>query len=151
MILISFVLIGLLGFLRILIRRANYEEEIPQTAAGKIRRFVADAIGLISSDLREWVIGQDPETAFYRRLTEILEKQDHVRKPEQTHREFANEVSLEYEKHASGSLIANVVSEATEAFNRVRFGQIQLEEDEQQRIGRQLDDLDRLLSTNPAT
>jgi hypothetical protein len=131
--------------LRVLIVNAGYEEDQPDTAVGKIKRFFADAIGLISSDLREWVIGQDVDTAFYRRLTEILEGHDYVRSPEQTHREFASEVSLEYSSHPSSRLISSVLKDVTESFNRIRFGLHEIEDSERTEIGQRLDELDRVL------
>ncbi len=139
------IIAGIVAMLRILINNAGYEEDQPDTAVGKIKRFVADAFGLISSDLREWVIGQDAETAFYRRFTEILEGHDYVRTPEQTHREFAIEVSSNFSSHPSASLISGVLKEVTESFNRVRFGRHLLDEDERSNLKSQLDELDRAL------
>ena len=143
---VVFVILGcLFALLRMLIRSAGYEEEQPTTAVGKLRRFLADAIGLISTDLREWVIGQDPETAFYRRLTDILERHNFVRNLDQTHREFASSVSEELNDHDSSSMIGGILEECTEAFNRVRFGKKELGPDEQTRLANQLDELNRLL------
>ncbi len=139
------ILACIVGMLRVLIVNAGYEEDQPDTAVGKIKRFFADAIGLISSDLREWVIGQDVDTAFYRRLTEILEGHDYVRSPEQTHREFASEVSLEYSSHPSSRLISSVLKDVTESFNRIRFGLHEIEDSERTEIGQRLDELDRVL------
>jgi transglutaminase-like putative cysteine protease len=140
-VLITIVLFGLLGFLRALIRRANYEEEIPQTAAGKIRRFVADAIGLISSDLREWVIGHDSETAFYRRMVELLENADLERNPNQTHLEFAQLVSAHYADHPKAETIAETVVEVTRAFNAIRFGGRDAEEALRDSLNQRVDHL----------
>ena len=139
------ILAGIIGLLRVLIGNAGYEEEQPDTTVGKIRRFFADAIGLISSDLREWVIGYNSETAFYKRLTDILEAHDLVRRPDQTHREFARDVSSNFASHPSSKLISNALSDITEAFNRVRFGLQELDSDEQQNLDGQLNDLERAI------
>lgn len=137
----ALVLFSLFGFLRLLISRANYKDEVPQTAVGRIRRFVADAIGLISSDLREWVIGQDPETAFYRRMTDILETANLQRQPDQTHREFANQVAADLAIHPSSESISETVREVTEAFNATRFGGRKIDEAKRSSLSTRLDRL----------
>ena len=142
---VSLLVAGIIGLLRMLILKAGYEEELPETTVGKIRRFFADAIGLISSDLREWVIGQDSETAFYTRLTDILESHELVRESTQTHREFASEVASEYREHPSSSLISRVTTEVTEAFNRVRFGRQELSPDELRGLDSQLGEIEQAL------
>lgn len=143
------ILAGIIGMLRILILNAGYEEEQPDSTVGKIKRFFADAIGLISTDLREWVIGYDSETAFYKKLTDILEKQDLVREPVQTHLEFANEVSSKFNSHPSADLISTTMRDVTEAFNRVRFGLEDLEDSERESLDRQLIDLEVALKVRP--
>lgn len=143
------ILAGIIGMLRILILNAGYEEEQPDSTVGKIKRFFADAIGLISTDLREWVIGYDSETAFYKKLTDILEKQDLVREPVQTHLEFANEVSSKFTSHPSADLISTTMRNVTEAFNRVRFGLEDLEDSERESLDRQLIDLEVALKVRP--
>jgi transglutaminase-like putative cysteine protease len=139
------IVAGLLYMLRVLIIKAGYEEEQPDTTVGKIKRFFADAIGLISSDLREWVIGYDSETMFYRKLTDILESHEMTRKPNQTHLEFAGEVSSTFESHPSSKLISSIVADITKAFNRVRFGLQELELEEQTLIDGKLKELESLL------
>ena len=136
------ILAGLIGMLRMLILNAGYEEDQPDTAVGKIRRFFADAIGLISADLREWVIGYDSETAFYKKLTDVLEKHDLVREPVQTHLEFASEVGRTFSEHPSSDLISKSIQEITRAFNRVRFGLEELDAAEREAIDQQLDELE---------
>jgi len=143
------ILVGIIGMLRMLILNAGYEEEQPDSAVGKIKRFFADAIGLISADLREWVIGYDSETAFYKKLTDILEKQDLVREPVQTHLEFAKEVSVKFTSHPSADLISTTMRNVTEAFNRVRFGLENLEETERESLDQQLVDLEVALKVKP--
>ena len=139
------ILTGIIGILRMLILNAGYEEEEPDTAVGKIKRFFADAIGLISVGLREWVIGYDSETVFYKKLTDILEKQDLVREPVQTHLEFADEISLKYSAHPSSDLISSVVKEVTDAFNRVRFGLEELNDQERDVLDQRLVELESAL------
>lgn len=144
------ILAGIIGLLRMLILNAGYEEEQPDTAVGKIKRFFADAIGLISTDLREWVIGHDSDIAFYKQLTEVLEKQDLVREPAQTHREFAAEVASKFISHPSSELISSTVKEATDAFNRVRFGLEELTSEERESIDHKIVKLESALEVNLA-
>ena len=144
------ILAALIAMLKILIVNADYEEDQPDTAVGKIKRFFADAIGLISSDFREWVIGQDAETAFYGRLVEILEAHELVREPAQTHREFAHEVSSKFSSHPSCDMISSVLSDVTESFNRVIFGRHDLDEAERTRLGERLEELDQVLKISLA-
>ena len=144
------ILGGIIGMLRMLILNAGYEEEEPDTAVGKIKRFFADAIGLISSDLREWVIGYDSDTAFYKKLTEILEKQDLVRESVQTHLEFADEVSSKFSTHPSSDLISTAMREVTEAFNRVRFGLEELSGQERETLNQKLVELESALKVKVA-
>jgi hypothetical protein len=144
------ILACIVGMLRVLIVNAGYEEDQPDTAVGRIKRFFADAIGLISSDLREWVIGQGADVAFYRRLTAILEGHNHVRSPEQTHREFANEVSSKYLSHPSSGLISAVLKDVTESFNRIRFGLHEIDDNERSEIDNRIEELDRILKIGSA-
>ena len=139
---VGLILALLIGTLRMLILNAGYEEEQPDTAVGKIRRFLADAIGLISSDLREWVIGYNSETAFYKKMTEVLEQHDLVREPAQTHLEFASEVENRFAEHPSSELISTSMQEITKAFNRIRFGLEELDSAEREAIDQQLAELE---------
>ena len=95
------------------------------------------------------MIGYDSETAFYKKLTDILEKQDLVREPVQTHLEFANEVSSKFNSHPSADLISTTMRDVTEAFNRVRFGLEDLEDSERESLDRQLIDLEVALKVSP--
>ena len=141
-------LIGLLFLIpltRILIRQADYEEEKPATTVGKLRRFIADAIGLISPELREWVIGSDAATAFYVRFLDLMNKHDLRREPSQTHREFAHEAITKFSEHPSIDEVQSTISLVTEQFNKVRFGRVNLEPDERKEIDQRLDQLTKQL------
>ncbi len=139
------ILAGIIGLLRVLILNAGYEEEQPDTAVGKIKRFFADAIGLISSDLREWVIGHESETAFYKRFSEVLEGHDFVREQSQAHREFAEDVASKLSSHPSIELISSVINEVTVAFNRVRFGLEEMDQKERDSLDQRVGELEEAL------
>ncbi|QEG24464.1 transglutaminase TgpA family protein [Mariniblastus fucicola] len=149
LVVVLLIVAGLIGMLRVLIVNAGYQEKQPETAVGKIKRFFADAIGLISSDLREWVIGYDSETAFYKKLSDILKDHDLIREHNQTHREFASEVSSTFASHPSSDLISSSLKEITDAFNRVRFGLQSLDSKERSSIESQLVELERALKVKP--
>lgn len=150
LVVVLLIVAAIIGLLRILILNAGYEEEQPDTTVGKIKRFFADAIGLISTDLREWVIGHESETAFYKKLTEILETHDFVRDQTQTHREFAEDVVSRLSTHPSFDLISNVIDEVTVAFNRVRFGLEEIDVEERSRLDNDIDELEKALKVKTA-
>ncbi len=118
--------------------------------AKRIRRMVAGAISLISPSLGKWVLdagsSQHEPTAFYRKMSQILEPRGLKRQPTQTHREFAREVSQTYSDHPSSSLISSTVHEITEIFNDVRFGKQVLPADLKQQISASLNELENGLA-----
>jgi len=69
------------------------------------------------------------------------------RKPTQTHREFAREVSKSFSNHPSSLLISSTVQEITELFNDVRFGKQTLPLELKRQIDISLDELKHGLAT----
>ena len=129
-----------------LIHNAGYREPRPATTAGKIKRFIADAIGLFSPELREWVIGQDPKTEFYRRFLKIMEQQGIIRSNHETHREFADKVSARFRSHRRADQIAAVANDLTAAFNQIRFGNRGLESEQRTSLESRVSELKMLLA-----
>jgi transglutaminase-like putative cysteine protease len=109
------------------------DEKVAGTKTSVLRRFVASAISLLSPSLGKWVMvagtGNSSPTAFYYQMTGLLEPAGLVRRPTQTHREFAKEVSRYFAKHPASALIGSTVREITELFNDVRFGKQELPAD----------------------
>ena len=140
-----FGLLFLIPMVRFLIRKADYEEELPDDAVGRLKRFFADAIGLISPDLREWVIGPDKKTAFYSRFVDVMEEHELVRVPNQTHREFAQLAVANFESHPALSSIESTIFHVTNRFNDVRFGKETMGSEEKAEIDKRVDELARFL------
>ena len=116
--------------------------------AGPLRRLLAGAISLIAPKLGQWVREGTVQTnsiGFYYRMTEILERHNLIRSPNQTHREFAGEVSAAFDSHPESGLISSTVYEVTELFNVVRFGNEELESDLASQIEISLNELDTAL------
>jgi hypothetical protein len=111
---------------------------------------MASAISLISPSLGKWVLDAGSSsvepTAFYRRMTNLLASRGLRRAPNQTHREFALEVSQTFSSHPQSSLISSTVREITELFNEVRFGKQRLPDDLHQQIGLSLKELEEGLA-----
>lgn len=117
---------------------------------GRFRRLFANAISLISPGLGDWVMQGNrnrPQTVFYKRMTELLEKQQLVREPSQTHREFATSVGEKYAQHPAANLISSTVREVTEIFNEVRFGKAKLDKELSEQIDISLNELREALET----
>ena len=143
---IALCVLMMFPLLRYLINNAGYREPRPATTAGKIKRFIADAIGLISPELREWVIGQDPKTEFYRRFLKLMEQQGIFRSDHETHREFANKVVARFQSHQGAGKISTTVNELTTAFNQIRFGHQGLEPEQRTSLESRVSDLKILLT-----
>ena len=114
---------------------------------GIFTRLVASAVGLISSDLEQWMLNADgARTSFYDRLTEILKSRDLVRPPHQTQREFAEMSLSHFEDHDDRTFIEQVVKETTDKFYQVRFGDQELTQTESERISSNLNSLKQILA-----
>ena len=116
--------------------------------AGRLRTLLAGAISLIAPKLGQWVREGSVHAnsiGFYTRMTEILERQNLVRSPSQTHREFAGEVSAKFGSHPESDLISSTVHEVTELFNGVRFGKEELESELANQVEISLQELDTAL------
>ncbi len=109
---------------------SNRDGEFDDKKNGMLRRFVANAISLLSPSLAQWVMvrrtGKSNPTAFYQRMSQVLQPIGLQRRATQTHREFANEVNRFFAEHPAGELIGSTVREITELFNDVRFGKQEL-------------------------
>ncbi len=143
---VAFFLTLVAGIVRFLLRQKSDEEDTVRPV-NRIRKLLANAIGLISSDLREWIIGDETGTAFYKRFAEVLNKHELVREPQQTHREFAQEVCDKFSVHPSADEISTRVHEITELFNRVRFGGVTLGNKGRDAVEAQIDFLEKQFST----
>jgi hypothetical protein len=112
---------------------SSRDEKVADTKTSVFRRFVAGAISLLSPSLGQWVMvagtGKSSPTTFYYQMTGLLEPVGLVRRPTQTHREFATEVSHFFAEHPASALISSTVREITELFNEVRFGKQKLPAD----------------------
>lgn len=98
---------------------------------------------------RDLARGGASRVDFYRRLQELLAKQGWRRRANQTPREFAEEVlaRLSGPTQAGGG---PAISQVTEAFYQVRFGQEPLSTGEAEAVTRGLDELAAALGTAPS-
>lgn len=118
---------------------------------GIFRRLVASAVGLISTDLEQWVLNVDrSNTGFYDSMTDILSKYDLRRDEAQTQREFVDFSLLHFRKHESRPLIERVLKTTTERFYEVRFGGRELTPAETQSLTADLDLLKETLAQKSA-
>ena len=149
----KYLIAGAIVFLMFLVwlRARLFSTNVKKKAkkSGRLRRFVAGAISLISPGLGNWVLRGTSDanpTEFYLKLTDILERHELERDPSQTHREFADEVSSRFEDHPSSGLIQSTVAEVTEIFNEVRFGRTELDVDLSEQIDLSLKELESALA-----
>ena len=117
--------IGLIAFI-ILIRQTlkSYSNQSKFQKKGVLRRMVASAVSLFSTQLAQWVMGDDDRNAvkFYQTLEKILASQELHRHPTQSHLEFAKEIETSFSQHPQYDFIRSTVYEITVLFNAVRFG-----------------------------
>ena len=109
---------------------------------------LAHAVGLVSSDLRDWIIGDSPETLFYKRLVDALKKHGYQRSPQQTHLEFADEISVHLASHPDADKISQGLRVVTQAFNRIRFGGSDLKPEQRARLDAEVSQLVSLLKVS---
>lgn len=109
---------------------------------GIFRRLMASAVGLISSDLEQWMLKvDDRHTPFYDDLVSILRANDLERASNQTQREFAEIALLHFRKHQQRELIQSVLRNSTERFYDVRFGRRELTIEESERLAKDIESL----------
>ena len=118
---------------------------------GIFRRLMASAVGLISSDLEQWMLQVDERnTLFYDRFLAILQADSLERADNQTQREFAEVSLLHYRRHDQFQLIERVVRNTTRRFYEVRFGEKELTPNESEELERDLQSLKVTLSEKHA-
>ena len=145
----SVILLVLVGIGRQLWRaRFRKGGKKPAATLGSIRRMLAHAVGLVSSDLRDWIIGDSPETLFYKRLVDALKKHGYQRSPQQTHLEFADEISVHLASHPDADKISQGLRGVTQAFNRIRFGGSDLKPEQRARLDAEVSQLVSLLKVS---
>ena len=144
--LVALVLLPLMIALVVSYFRPSRKPKTSGKRSSRIRGVFADVVSWISPSLGQWVrestAKAEKPTVFYDRLTGILEPCGLLRKPSQTHREFATEVSHSFARHPDASLIDSTVREVTELFNEVRFGGQTLPEDLTEQIDVSLSELE---------
>ena len=115
-------LVGLAILLRQILKHNTSQTQSQKTSL--VRRMVAGAVSLFSTQLAQWVMGDDNRSAvkFYQSLEKILATHQLQRRPTQSHLEFASEVASSFSQHPENDLIQSTVFEVTQRFNAVRFG-----------------------------
>ena len=147
----KFILMSAIGFVALLIvvRQAmrKYGPTTDRAATGLLRRMVAGAVSLFSTQLAQWVMGDEDrkEVKFYQSLEKILATHRFQRRPNQSHLEFAGEVASSFSQHPRNDFIKSTVFEVTGLFNAVRFGNETIDESLARRIDDSLDELQTVL------
>jgi hypothetical protein len=114
---------------------------------GVFRRLMASAVGLISTNLQQWVLaGDHRQPSFYDSLVEILRSNDLERASNQTHREFADAAVMHFQNHDQRQVIEPIIRSTTERFYEVRFGHKTLTPSESEKIENDLRSLKATLS-----
>ena len=115
----------------------------------RILKLVGRAVSLIAPGLGTWLIhGSDgPTIPFYEKLLAILERQGHSRDTNQTHREFAVQIINHYRDHEESDFIRRVVTQTTERFNQVRFGENGVTQSDEREVESDLKNLKSILAT----
>jgi hypothetical protein len=114
---------------------------------GVFRRLMASAVGLISTNLQQWVLaGDHRQPSFYDSLAEILRSNDLERASNQTHREFADAAVMHFQNHDQRQVIEPIIRSTTERFYEVRFGHKTLTPSESEKIENDLRSLKATLS-----
>ena len=148
---IKFVLMAAIALvaLLILIRQIskNYMSETERGKTGLLRRMVASAVSLFSTQLAQWVMGDDDRKTikFYQSLETILAEHQFHRRPNQSHLEFAGEVASSLSQHPKNDFIQSTVYEITSRFNAVRFGNETIDDGQAEQIDDRLAELQSVL------
>ena len=142
------LVVGLLAiflFVRIYIKSSrikNLRQQKNLEQIGIFRRLMASAVGLISSDLEQWMLqGDERNTQFYDRFLAILQSDNLERADNQTQKEFAELSLLHFRKHDQIHLIERVIRNTTRRFYEVRFGDKELTQKESEELERDLQSL----------
>lgn len=111
-----------------------------------LRRMVASAAGLLSTNLESWVLssGQSKGTEFYGKMERLLEKHGLQREVTQTHRQFAIAASKSFVNYPAHDQIDKLIHRFTERFNAIRFGDEQVSLDEENQLQQDLAQLKEL-------
>ncbi len=125
------------------------------TKIGRLRRFVSEALSLISPKLGALILSSETHTVrsvpFYLRMTRAMARLGFVRETHQTQREFAalaiQQLSLPLATVdvMDHSFISEAIMEITERFYQVRFGNQALDSEGLQDIERTVDRLEHEL------
>lgn len=139
----------------IAIIRKSMSDPDPNPASKKVgffRRVVANAISLISPSWSEWVMGKRAGISvdFYDRLSRLLAGHQLQRKPNQTHREFAEFAANSFSGRPNFPSIRDHIDAITDAFNRVRFGNEKLDASAEQTLSNHLRELEQWLAVPDA-
>lgn len=136
----------------LMIRKSLNDSEqsakLGEKKVGLFRRMVASAISIISPKLSQWVMGRSNRRKidFYDRLVKLLAQYRLVRSPSQTHREFATEVVGKFSDHPKSDLIKDQVFMLTDYFNRVRFGNEDVDAEQEKEIATSLKKLEQAMT-----
>jgi len=138
-------LLAVLLFIRIYLKSSKINSARKRRNLEKVgifRRLMASAVGLISSDLENWMLhSHQRQTDFYASLTEILRANDLERTSNQTQREFAEVSLLHFHNHDQLQVIEPIIRNITERFYEVRFGNRELTQTESAGLAKDLDTL----------
>ena len=140
-------LVALTVLLRQILKHNTSQEKSQKT--GLVRRMVAGAVSLFSTQLAQWVMGDDNRDTvrFYQSLEKILATHQLQRRPTQSHLEFAGEVVSSFSQHPENDFIQSTIYEITNRFNAVRFGNETLSPSVIQNVDASLAKLRELLET----
>ena len=150
---VKLTLVSLIGLvvLVFLIRQIlkNHTSETDHQQTGLLRRMVAGAVSLFSTQLAQWVMGEDDRKTvkFYRSLEKILATHQLRRQPNQSHLEFAGDVVSSFSQHPQSDFIQSTVYEVTRLFNAVRFGKETIDPTQTRQINESLAELSSALGT----
>lgn len=141
----AIALVALLILIRQISKSDGNETDRPKTRL--LRRMVAGAVSLFSTQLAQWVMGDDDRKAvkFYQSLETILATHQFQRRPNQSHLEFAGEVTSSFSEHPKNDLIESTVYEITGLFNAVRFGNETIDSAQARQIDTRLAELRTVL------
>jgi len=151
---IKYILQGLIAIvaltvlLRQILKHNTSQTQLQKTSL--VRRVVAGAVSLFSTQLAQWVMGDDNRNTvqFYQSLEKILANHQLQRRPNQSHLEFAGEAVASFSQHPENDFIQSTIYDTTNRFNAVRFGNETLAPSVIQSVDTSLAKLKQLLETN---
>ena len=151
---IKYILQGLIAIvaltvlLRQILKHNTSQTQLQKTSL--VRRVVAGAVSLFSTQLAQWVMGDDNRNTvqFYQSLEKILANHQLQRRPNQSHLEFAGEAVASFSQHPENDFIQSTIYDTTNRFNAVRFGNETLAPSVIQSVDTSLAKLRQLLETN---